>query len=169
MGPRPSPVGIDADDPPPPVHGAPRTPMMDAASRIPLPRRPSTLKRPIFRPGAPQTLPYSHAVETSGRLLFISGQGPLGPDGALVEGAIAAQVRQTLDNLAAVAAAAGADLSRAVKVNAFLFDVQRDFAAFNEVYRTVFTGDRPARTTVQAVLPLPGMLVEIEAILALDD
>ncbi len=127
------------------------------------------MKRPIFRPGAPQTLPYSHAVETSGRLLFISGQGPLGPDGALVEGAIAAQVRQTLDNLAAVAAAAGADLSRAVKVNAFLFDVQRDFAAFNEVYRTVFTGDRPARTTVQAVLPLPGMLVEIEAILALDD
>ena len=39
----------------------------------------------------------------------------------------------------------------------------------NEVYRTVFTTEPPARTTVQAVLPLPGMLVEIEAILALDD
>jgi len=126
------------------------------------------MKRPVFRPGISTTLPYSHAVETSGRLLFISGQGPLLDDGTLIEGDLAAQVRQTLGNLAAVAAAAGTDLSRAVKVNVFLFDVQRDFGAFNEVYRTVFTGDRPARTTVQAVLPMAGMLVEIEAILALD-
>jgi len=126
------------------------------------------MKRPIMRPGVTQTLPYSHAVETSGRLLFISGQGPLGADGTIVEGGLDAQVRQTLDNLAAVAAAAGTDLSRAVKVNAFLLDVQRDFAGFNAIYREVFTAAPPARTTVQAVLPLPGMLVEIEAILALD-
>ena len=127
------------------------------------------MKRPIFRPGYSTALPYSHAVMASGRLLFISGQGPVGLDGALIEGDLAAQVRQTLDNLAAVAAAADTDLSRTVKTNVFLFDVQRDFVAFNEVYRAVFTGDRPARTTVQAVMPLPGMLVEIEAILALDD
>ena len=66
-----------------------------------------------------------------------------------------------------VAALAGADLSRAVKVNVFLADV-RDFARFNPVYAEAFPGDRPARTTVQATLPLPGMKIEIEAILVID-
>jgi len=127
------------------------------------------MKQPIMRPGITQGLPYSHGVIASGRLLFISGQGPIGADGALIDGDLAAQVRQTLDNLAAVAAAAGTDLSRAVKINAYLFDVQRDFAAFNAIYREVFTVAPPARTTVQAVMPLPGMLVEIEAVLALDE
>jgi reactive intermediate/imine deaminase len=127
------------------------------------------MKKPIMRSGVAQTLPYSHAVETSGRLLYISGQGPIGSDGAVIDGGLEAQVRLTLDNLAAVAAAAGTDLSRAVKCNVFLHDVQRDFAAFNAIYRETFTEQPPARTTVQATLPLPGMLVEIEAILALDD
>lgn len=75
------------------------------------------MKKTIMRPGAAQTLPFSHAVETSGRLLYISGQAAVGPDGAVIEGGLEAQVRATLDNLAAVAAAAGTDLSRAVKVN----------------------------------------------------
>ena len=127
------------------------------------------MKKTVMRPGVTQTLPYSHAVETSGRLLYISGQGPIGPDGSLVDGGLEAQVRQTLENLAAVAAAAGSDLSRAVKCNVFLHDVQRDFAAFNAIYRETFRDQPPARTTVQATLPLAGMLVEIEAILALDD
>jgi 2-iminobutanoate/2-iminopropanoate deaminase len=127
------------------------------------------MKKPIMRSGVAQALPYSHAVETSGRLLYISGQGPIGPDGAVIDGGLEAQVRLTLANLAAVAAAAGTDLSRAVKCTVFLHDVQRDFAAFNAIYRETFAEQPPARTTVQATLPLPGMLVEIEAILALDD
>jgi 2-iminobutanoate/2-iminopropanoate deaminase len=127
------------------------------------------VKKTIMRPDVVQTLPYSHAVMASGRLLYISGQGPVTSEGTLVTGDLETQTRLTLDNLAAVAAAAGTDLSRAVKVNVFLLDVQRDFAAFNAVYRTVFTENPPARTTVQAVLPLPGMLVEIEAVLALDE
>ena len=127
------------------------------------------MKKPIMRPGVAPSLPYSHAVETSGRLLYISGQGPIGPDGTVIDGGLEAQVRLTLENLAAVAAAAGTDLSRAVKCNVFLHDVQRDFATFNAIYRETFASQPPARTTVQATLPLPGMLVEIEAILALDD
>ena len=38
-----------------------------------------------MRPGYTQALPYSHAVETSGRLLFISGQGPVSLDGKVIE------------------------------------------------------------------------------------
>lgn len=128
------------------------------------------MKRPVMRPGVPQSLPYSHGVIAAGRLLYISGQGPVDPaTGQVVPGDIREQTRLTLANLAAIAEAAGTDLSRAVKVNAFLEDVRADFGAFNEVYREVFTGDRPARTTVQAVLPLPGMKVEVEAVLALDE
>lgn len=122
-----------------------------------------------MRPGVAQTLPYSHGVIASGRMLYISGQGPVDPaTGQVVEGDIESQTRLTLDNVRAIAALAGADLSRAVKVNVFLADV-RDFARFNPVYAEAFPGDRPARTTVQATLPLPGMKIEIEAILALDD
>ena len=122
-----------------------------------------------MRPGVAQSLPYSHGVIASGRMLYISGQGPVDPaTGQVVDGDIETQTRLTLDNVRAIAALAGADLSRAVKVNVFLADV-RDFARFNPVYAEAFPGDRPARTTVQATLPLPGMKIEIEAILALDD
>ncbi len=127
------------------------------------------MRQTLMRPGVAQTLPYSHGVIAAGRVLFISGQGPVDPaTGAVVEGSIEEQTRLTLDNLAAIAALAGADLSRAVKVNVFLADV-REFARFNAVYAERFPADRPARTTVQATLPLPGMKIEIEATLALDD
>ncbi len=127
------------------------------------------MRQTLMRPGVAQTLPYSHGVIAAGRLLYISGQGPVDPaTGAVVEGSIEEQTRLTLDNLAAIAALAGADLSRAVKVNVFLADV-REFARFNAVYAERFPADRPARTTVQATLPLPGMKIEIEATLALDD
>ena len=127
------------------------------------------MRQTLMRPGVPQTLPYSHGVIAVGRLLFISGQGPVDPaTGTVVEGSIEEQTRLTLDNLAAIAALAGADLSRAVKVNVFLADV-REFARFNAVYAERFPADRPARTTVQATLPLPGKKIEIEATLALED
>jgi len=125
------------------------------------------MKHAIMRPGYTQALPYSHAVMTSGRLLFISGQGPVSLDGTVLDGDLEAQCRLTLDNLAAVAAAAGTDLSRAVKVQVYLKHMARDFPTFNAIYREIFTGDRPARTTIGC--DLPNMLIEIDAVLALDD
>jgi 2-iminobutanoate/2-iminopropanoate deaminase len=103
----------------------------------------------------------------SGRFLFISGQGPVDPaTGELVTtGDFESQLRLTLDNLRAVAEAAGASLSQAVKVNAYLADMA-DFARYNEIYLEYFEGQLPARTTVQS--DLPGFLVEIDAVLALD-
>lgn len=106
------------------------------------------------------------AVETSGRLLFISGQGPIDPDsGAFVVESFEQQARLTLDNLRAVAEAAGGTLASAVKVNAYLRDMA-DFAIFNAVYREYFPEPRPARTTVPA--RLDGFDIEIDAVIALD-
>ena len=37
------------------------------------------MRRPVERPGVTTSLPFSMAIETAGRLLFIAGQGPVDP------------------------------------------------------------------------------------------
>ena len=119
--------------------------------------------------GAPQAAgPYSHAVKSNG-LVFLSGQTPIDPDsGQLVGGSIGDQTRRCLDNLAIVAAAAGAQLSDAVRMGIYVTDIST-FKDVNEAYGTYFEGDPPARSTIGvAALPL-GAQVEIDAILAVPD
>jgi 2-iminobutanoate/2-iminopropanoate deaminase len=124
------------------------------------------MRKPVDRPGVSTPLPFSMAVEVSGRLLFIAGQGPVDPSsGRLVVESFDQQVRLTLDNLRAVVEAGGGELSNAVKVNVYL-RAMKDFAAFNEIYRTYFPEPRPARTTVQS--DLEGFDVEVDAVVALD-
>ena len=74
--------------------------------------------------GAPKAAgPYSHAVKGGG-LIFLSGQTPIDPDtGSLVEGDIGAQTKRCLDNLAIVAAAAGASLEDAVRCGIYVTDM----------------------------------------------
>lgn len=122
------------------------------------------MKEIIHTDKAPAAIgPYSQAVKF-GSLLVTSGQIPLDPrTGQVVEGDIRIQTRQALDNLAAVLVAGGAGLENVVKTTCFLNDM-KDFAAFNEVYATYFTGNTPARSCV-AVERLPrDVLVEIEAL-----
>jgi 2-iminobutanoate/2-iminopropanoate deaminase len=117
--------------------------------------------------GAPEAVgPYSHAVKAGG-LVFLSGQVPLDPDaGALVEGDIGAQTRRCLDNLAVVAAAAGASLDDAVRCGIYVTDMGT-FKQVNVAYGAYCGDAPPARSTI-AVAGLPmGAAVEIDAILAL--
>jgi 2-iminobutanoate/2-iminopropanoate deaminase len=122
----------------------------------------------VHAEGAPKAGPYSHAVK-SGGLIFLSGQTPLDPaTGQLVETSIGDQTRRCLDNLAVVAAAAGAQLSDAVRVGIYVTDIGT-FNQVNEAYVGYFETDPPARTTIGvAALPL-GAQVEIDAILAVPD
>lgn len=102
---------------------------------------------------------YAQAV-VHGDTVYCSGQIPLTPDGAMVEGDVAAQARQCLDNLAAVLLAADSALDRALQVTIYLVDMD-DFTAVNEVYAAALGTHRPARATV-AVVGLPrGARVEI--------
>jgi len=113
---------------------------------------------------APKAIgPYSQAVEAGG-FLWCSGQIPLDPvTMQVVEGDAAAQARRCLDNLKAVAAAAGTSLDKAVRCGLFLVSMD-DFAAVNAVYEQYFPG-KPARTTVE-VSKLPrGVRVEIECVI----
>jgi len=106
--------------------------------------------------------PYSQAVKANG-LLFTSGQIAINPATGEVEATtIEAQTKQVCENLKAVVAAAGTDMSKVVKTVCFLADIN-DFAKFNEVYGTYFTS-KPARSCV-AVKDLPkGVLCEVELI-----
>jgi 2-iminobutanoate/2-iminopropanoate deaminase len=122
------------------------------------------MKTIIHTDKAPKAVgPYSQAVEVSGTL-FLSGQVPINPAiGKLVDGGIAEQTNQVLDNIAAILAEAGLTFDNIVKTTCFLTDLG-DFQEFNSIYATRFTEKQPARSTIEiSKLPL-GAKVEIECI-----
>ena len=107
--------------------------------------------------------PYSQAVRAEGKVLFMSGQIPLKPDGTLVQGDIRTQTEQVMANMNAVLESAGLSFANVVKTTIFLSSMDH-FAAVNETYGAAFPTEPPARSTV-AVAGLPkGVDVEIEAI-----
>jgi 2-iminobutanoate/2-iminopropanoate deaminase len=125
-------------------------------------------RQTISTDGAPAAIgPYSQGMR-SGDLLFCSGQIPLEPStGELVKDDIEGQTRRCLQNLAAVAEAAGGSLVNAVRCTVYLTDMS-DFARVNEVYAEFFGGDEPPARVAVAAAALPkGADVEIDAIVAL--
>ncbi len=121
------------------------------------------IMRKISTDKAPAAIgPYSQAV-LAGDFLYASGQIPINPATGNVEAeGITAQAEQSMKNVGAILAAAGADYDKVVKTTCFLADIQ-DFAAFNEVYAKYFT-QNPARSCV-AVKDLPkGVLCEVEVV-----
>lgn len=125
-------------------------------------------KTAIHTEAAPAAIgTYSQAV-VHGDTLYVSGQIPLDPDTMeLVDGDMRAQVTRVLDNLAAVAAAAGATLDDTLKLNVFLTDLGH-FALVNEVMADYFGKPYPARAAI-GVAALPrGAAVEMDAVIALN-
>lgn len=113
---------------------------------------------------APKAIgPYSVAVK-AGHMVYTAGQAGLIPEtGNLVEGGIEAETRQVFTNLKNVLEAAGTSLDNVVKTSVFLQDMA-DFAKMNAVYAEFFSGNFPARTTVQAAALPKGALVEIDCV-----
>lgn len=122
------------------------------------------MKQVIHTDSAPAAIgPYSQAIQI-GQLLFTSGQVPIDPEtGAIVEGGIQEQARQSLNNIKAILNAAGTNMGAVVKTTVFLQDMN-DFAAMNEVYAQFFQEPYPARSAVQVARLPKDVLVEIEAI-----
>jgi 2-iminobutanoate/2-iminopropanoate deaminase len=110
--------------------------------------------------------PYSPAIRFD-KLLFVSGQVALTPAGSISPGGIEEQTRLVLENLRTILAAGGSSLERVLKTTCFLTNID-DFAAFNRVYKTFFAIEPPARSTCQVAGLAPGLLVEIDAIAAVD-
>lgn len=122
------------------------------------------MKEVISTKAAPAAIgPYSQAIRV-GNLVYTSGQIPIDPaTGALVEGGITEQTRQSLANVKAILAEAGLTMDNVLKTTVFMADMN-DFADMNAVYAEFFSEPYPARSAV-AVKTLPkGALVEIEVV-----
>lgn len=110
--------------------------------------------------------PYSQAIR-HGNQVFLSGQIPLDPDTmTLVEGGIETQTQRVLDNLEAVARAAGGSLEDLVRVGIYLTDLD-DFGTVNTIMAERFRQPFPARSTIGVAALPKGAAVEIDAIMML--
>jgi 2-iminobutanoate/2-iminopropanoate deaminase len=112
-------------------------------------------KKIITSKNAPEPIgPYSHAVLINGTL-YVSGQVPKdSKTGEMVSGDIKAETHKVMENLQAILKEANMDFSDVVKTTIFCVNLG-DFTAINEVYGSYFSGNFPARETVQVVkLPL---------------
>jgi 2-iminobutanoate/2-iminopropanoate deaminase len=121
-------------------------------------------KKVISTPDAPQAKgPYSQGFMI-GDFLFVSAQGPFDPKtGKTVGPDIESQTRRALENVKAIVEASGLTLQDVVKMSIYL-SRSDDFQKMNEVYQTFFTRNPPTRTTLEAKLPIPNVLVAADAI-----
>jgi reactive intermediate/imine deaminase len=104
--------------------------------------------------------PYSYGIK-SGNTLFMAGLvARNGKDNSAVAGDMAVQTRAVLDNGAQILKAAGMGFENVVSSRVFITDVAQ-FQAMNDVYRTYFPKDPPARATVVAPLMGGASVVEI--------
>ena len=107
--------------------------------------------------------PYSQAVQV-GNIIYFSGQIPLDPKTMqIVDGGIAEQTKQVLQNIASMLEAARISKERVLKTTIFLTDMN-DFSTFNTMYEDFFGKHKPARSTVQVAALPKGALIEIEMI-----
>jgi len=122
------------------------------------------MKKIISTIKAPSAIgPYSQAV-SSGNLIFTSGQIALVPEtGLLNNTTLFDEVHQVMANVDAVLQAGGAKLSNIVKASIFLKDMN-DFAEVNDIYASYFSGDYPARETVEVARLPKDVRVEISVI-----
>jgi len=120
-------------------------------------------------PGGPSAIgPYSLAVATEGKFLFVSGMTPMDPaTGRMSQGPVAEQTRLVLENMRRVIEAAGGSLDEVVSCRVYLSQLtEKNFAEMNAVYQEFFGDNAPARATIG--VQLLNMAVEIECIVRLD-
>jgi 2-iminobutanoate/2-iminopropanoate deaminase len=122
------------------------------------------MRQIINAEGAPRPkAPVSHAVR-SGHLIFVSGITPFNHALELAVGDFDAQFHQTFDSIEAILKSVDSGLNRIVKCNVLLARRQ-DWPRMNELYASLWPdGNYPARTAIEAVLPHPDFLIEIECV-----
>ncbi|MNF55104.1 Enamine/imine deaminase [compost metagenome] len=107
------------------------------------------------------TNPRLSGAVTFGDLVFLSGQVP--GDASDATG----QTREVLEKIDALLAEAGSDKDHLLSATIYLKSIEQDFAAMNEVWSAWLSPSQaPSRTTLQAELARPQVLVEITVIAA---
>ena len=121
------------------------------------------MKKVISTEKAPAAIgPYSQAIEVNG-MVFTSGVIPVVPETGEIPEDSVAQAKQALTNLKNLVEASGSNMDKVIKTTVFIKEMN-DFAAINEVYKTFFTSDFPARSCVEVARLPKDVMLEIEAI-----
>ena len=111
---------------------------------------------------------YSHGMSATGRFVFVSGQVGWSAKGIFESDDLVAQVRQALENIAAVLAAGGAQPEHVMSLTWYFTDKTEYLARskdIGEAYRSVMGKHFPTMTAVQvSALIEPRAKVEIQAI-----
>jgi 2-iminobutanoate/2-iminopropanoate deaminase len=111
----------------------------------------------------PEGLPFSEAVRV-GNTLYLSGQIGVRPGTLdIVEGGMAAQARQTLENVKTTLEAHGYSMRDVVKCTVMLLDMS-EWGAFNEIYTSYFSPPYPARSAFGTSGLAVGARLELECI-----
>jgi 2-iminobutanoate/2-iminopropanoate deaminase len=118
--------------------------------------------------GLPEPISHYTDAVRHGDLLFVSGVAPLDEQSRLVgEDDVVAQVRQVFVNMKKVLDAAGTGFDKVLKVTVYLTNVA-DRTKINPVRQEFFGSAKPASTLIGVnELAIPGMKVEIEAVVAI--
>jgi 2-iminobutanoate/2-iminopropanoate deaminase len=107
--------------------------------------------------------PYNQSVKV-GEMLFVSGQIALDPvSGELNMDDLNTETHQVMKNLGAILNEAGSSFDQIIKSSIFLSDMG-SFGEINEIYGSYFTGDFPARETVEVAQLPKSVNVEISVI-----
>lgn len=109
--------------------------------------------------------PYVQGVDL-GSMIITSGQIPVDPATGAVADDVAAQARQSLENVKAIVEAAGLKVADIVKTTVFVKNLN-DFATVNAVYEAFFnqhSAPFPARSCVEVARLPKDVKIEIEAI-----
>ena len=94
---------------------------------------------------------YSEAIE-AGDFVFLSGK-IAAVRGRIIPGGIRAETKKVMDNLERALAKSNLTMDDVVKATVFLNDLN-DFSDMNDVYRSYYNGDPPARSTIQSGIVL---------------
>lgn len=122
------------------------------------------MKTIINTPHAPAPIgPYNQAVLVD-NTLYASGQIAIDPStGDLVMDTLENETHMVMNNMIAVLDAAGMTLNDVVKCSIFISDMN-NFGRINEVYGSYFSGDYPARETVEVACLPKSVNVEISCV-----
>ena len=121
-------------------------------------------KRIIATSNAPKAIgPYSQGV-LAGNFLFVSGQIPIDPKtNQIIEGDIALQTKQVMENIKGILESGGASMNNVVKATLYIKDMD-EYGRINEVYSAYLGNVQPARSTVEVKRLPKDVRIEIDVI-----
>ena len=127
------------------------------------------MKKIIETQDAPAAIgTYSQAV-THNNVLYVSGQIPINPkNGEMREEDFSKQTHQVFRNLQAIAIAAGTSLQNTLKLNIFVQDLSH-FATLNDIMSQYFEEPYPARAAIEVAGLPKNAMIDMDAIIAIQE